>query len=50
MKRVVLYLISLVNVFYFVNSLFIHLKKDDEKCFYDDFYTDTVNIKKKCNP
>jgi len=38
----------LINIFlnlFYVNSIYFHLYKDEKRCFYDEYYTDTVKIK-----
>ncbi len=42
MKTLVL-IINIISCLYYVNSLYFHLYKDEKRCFYDEYYTDTVN-------
>lgn len=43
MKNLLLLLSIFLCIFY-VNAIYFHLYQDEKKCFYDEYYTDTVII------
>lgn len=42
--KTLLWVISTISCIIYVNSLYFHLYRDEKRCFYDEYYTDTVNI------
>ena len=42
MKKIFICLVILFFNLFSVNGLYFHLFRDESRCFYDEFYTDTV--------
>ena len=36
------YLFTFINLFFYVNSLYFHLYRNEKRCFYDEFYSELV--------
>jgi len=44
--RKIFWLTNILFSIFYVNTLYFHLYKDEKRCFYDEYYSDTVKNKK----